>query len=466
MSGRIYFPKEYFNPEMRCGYMVDRTMKSMWAAQIEVLARIAEICERHNLHFFAMFGTLLGAVRHKGFIPWDDDLDIGMLREDYMEFLQVAGQELPPEYQILCVYTDPDGVSCIARVANGIRVDLAGKRMEEYHGCPFVVGIDVFPLDYEPQDEGARAEQYAKMRMIKEVYPYADAYCRREELGLNPSEVQENRRKMEEGLELLEKRYQYSVDPSKSIVWQLLALYDLVGMMYSEEESAYITSHQIFSESDRMLWDKESFSEILPMGFENVFLPVPIGWDAILKINYGDYMKFPSKYNMHDGYRNQAKILIERGLWTPEKDCPPVQAPVQGKLHVPKRSEDVMQNKDYKRILYSTSLTGMLRSGEKYLQKIRNTIQIIACRENALLWWVPHESEGCLYRELEPTLFEEYEQLIGEYQKNEWGILDQSNNKKRAVELCDAFYGDTGELYDLFCQTGKPMMRQNDDILS
>lgn len=467
MSGRIDFSDDYFCPEVRCGYPVDRTMKTVWAAQIEMLACIAEVCERHGLQFFAMFGTLLGAVRHKGYIPWDDDLDIGMLREHYMAFLDVAKQELPPEYQVLSVYTDPEGLTSLTRIVNGSRIDLARQRMKEYHGCPFVVGIDIFPLDYVPAKEEARSQQYDWLHLIQSVFQNATAYFQRKELGLTDTEISECHRQMEEGIEKLQKQFQYSIDETKSLSWQLLTLYDLVGMMYEEEESAYITSHQISCNADRMLWKKEWFAESVPMGFENVFLPVPVGWDSILRINYGDYMHFPSQKGNHGGYADQARILMDRGLWMPEETPFPVHVPTPGNLYLPGQADAPEHLKiGHKLVLYSTSLTGMLRGGERYLQKIRNTIQVFERQREVFLWWHPHDVENCQYRELFPELFEEYECLIREYKVSEQGILDQTDYSERAVELCDAFYGDTGELYELFEQTGKPMMRQNDDILS
>lgn len=467
MCGRIDFSDNFFCPEIRCGYPVNRTMKTVWAAQLEVLARIAEVCERHNLRFYAMFGTLLGAVRHKGYIPWDDDLDIGMLREDYMGFLEVARQELPLEYQMLGVYTDPDGVTSLTRVINGSRIDLAAQRMEEYHGCPFVVGIDIFPLDYVPADAAAKAEQYEWLHLIQNVFQSVTAYSQREELGLSPEIVSELCLRIEQGLERLQQQFGYTIDPAKSLSWQLLTLYDLVGMMYGEEESAYITSHQISCEADRMLWDKEWFAESVPMGFENVFLPVPVGWDKVLRISYGDYMRFPSRKDNHGEYADQAQVLRERGLWKPITE--PFFAPSfsQGELYVPEWAGDLETlQEDHKLMLYNTSLTGMLRGGQRYLQKIRHTLQVVDEQKKVLLWWHPHEIRGCQYRELDPELFAEYEQILEEYRADGRGILDQTDERERAVELCDAFYGDTGELYELFSQTGKPIMRQNDDILS
>lgn len=344
---------------------------------------------------------------------------------------------------------------------------MARQRMEEYHGCPFVEGVDIFPLDYVPADGTARAQQYEWLHLIQSVFQNAMVYSQREDLGLSTADVYRRRIQLETGIEKLEKQFQFSIDTEKSLSWQLLTLYDLVGMMYGEEESAYITSHQISCKADRMLWNREWFAERVPMGFENVYLPAPVGWDAILRINYGDYMRFPSRKINHGGYADQAQILTERGLWEPEEETVSVPVSGQKELYMPNHEEiSGILESGHKLVLYSTSLTGMLRGGERYLLKIQDTIRIFNGQEKVILWWCPHDAEGCHYRELEPELFEQYERLIEEYRACGQGILDQTDYRERAVEVCDAFYGDTGELYELFSQTGKPMMRQNDDILS
>lgn len=279
--------------------------------------------------------------------------------------------------------------------------------------------------------------------------------------------VQECYRQIETDYVKLRGQFQDCMDLTKPLLWQLLSLYDLVGMMYGAEESAYITSHQITSQADRMLWDKAWFAESIPMGFENVLLPVPVGWDPILRMNYGDYMCFPSCKENHGECFEQMQILMQRGFWKPEEEPLVMSYSRPGIFLLPKHVEVIEDlKKKYKMVLYATSLTGMLRGGERYLQKIRNTIRTFEEQKEVILWWYPHDIEGCQYRELDPELFEAYEHLIEEYQASGQGILDQTDNRERAVELCDAYYGDIGDMFELFEQTGKPMMRQNDDILS
>ena len=70
----------------------------------EVLSQVSAVCKKHGIPYYAAYGTLLGAIRHKGFIPWDDDIDVGMLRADFDRFLEIADAELGEKYFILHLF--------------------------------------------------------------------------------------------------------------------------------------------------------------------------------------------------------------------------------------------------------------------------------------------------------------------------------------------------------------------------
>ena len=80
---QMIFKEDFFLKETRCGFEISEMMKRAWSAELEVLEIVVDICNRNKLQYFADWGTLLGAVRHQGFIPWDDDIDICLKREDY-----------------------------------------------------------------------------------------------------------------------------------------------------------------------------------------------------------------------------------------------------------------------------------------------------------------------------------------------------------------------------------------------
>ena len=89
---RLEFEPSFFEPETRNSFYIEPMMKNAWAAQLELLDLIGEICRTYDIKYFVDWGTLLGAVRHHGYIPWDDDADIGMLRGDYIRFREVIEQ--------------------------------------------------------------------------------------------------------------------------------------------------------------------------------------------------------------------------------------------------------------------------------------------------------------------------------------------------------------------------------------
>ena len=107
----LEFREGFFEQEIRNGFYLDTTMKTVWASGIEVLQKIAEVCDRYGFTWYAAYGTLLGAVRHEGFVPWDDDFDIWLLREDYNKLMEVLPKELPEGYLVRSPLTDACSVN-------------------------------------------------------------------------------------------------------------------------------------------------------------------------------------------------------------------------------------------------------------------------------------------------------------------------------------------------------------------
>ncbi len=125
----------------------DKTVAAAQKVMLEILLEIHRICEKHNIPYTLIAGTLLGAVRHKGFIPWDDDCDIAMMREDYERFLLVAPKELSEDYFLQTKQTDKCYPLNFAKVRknNTVLIETGETGEENYHHGIFV---DIFPFDY------------------------------------------------------------------------------------------------------------------------------------------------------------------------------------------------------------------------------------------------------------------------------------------------------------------------------
>ncbi len=88
--------EDYLKEEVICDFLVDVNRKKMWAIMLDMLSEFISICKKHGLTYYMFYGSLLGAVRHKGFIPWDDDVDVAMPRKDYEKFLTLGHEFLEP----------------------------------------------------------------------------------------------------------------------------------------------------------------------------------------------------------------------------------------------------------------------------------------------------------------------------------------------------------------------------------
>lgn len=125
-------------------------LRPLWDAMLAIYAEIAKICERHNLRYYVSDGTALGAIRHKGFIPWDDDLDISMPRPDYEKFRILAEKELPENLKFIDRRNTPTFAMLFGKVQETRRDYVEGIEKQVGHVLSGGIGIDIFPIEGYP----------------------------------------------------------------------------------------------------------------------------------------------------------------------------------------------------------------------------------------------------------------------------------------------------------------------------
>lgn len=300
----IDFQKSFFEGETRNGFYIEPMMKHAWAAQMEIYMEIANICDKYGIRYFADWGTLLGAVRHNGFVPWDDDMDMGMLRNDYFRFLKIASKELPEGYILLSVHTREDYTNMVARVVNGDKLHLNEYELKKFHDCPFSVGVDIFPIDYIPR--GKEDEELQKQLIY---------------IVLSTAKLLENKANFDDkimhdinfNVDRIEQLCGVRLVKDDTLLTQLNELGIKLCSMYGADESDYVTSMVDLVNGWDYYVPKECYDSVIYMPFENIEIPVPVGYDKILTTKYGDYMTPVNNGGGHSYpfYKRQLKILKE-----------------------------------------------------------------------------------------------------------------------------------------------------------
>ena len=162
----INLPTGFYKKEVRNNYEITSNMKKIWAVELDLFKQLDSICKKHKITYYADGGTLLGAIRHHGFIPWDDDMDFIMYRKDFDKLCKFSSEFKDP-YFFQIEETDPGSLRCHAQLRNTSTTGILNS--EKNFNYPFNQGIfiDIFPLDNVPEDSKKRIDFVKRMKKLK-----------------------------------------------------------------------------------------------------------------------------------------------------------------------------------------------------------------------------------------------------------------------------------------------------------
>lgn len=294
------FPDSYFEDEVREGFYISSLMKRAWAAQMEVLEAFQRICDEHNIRYFAEWGTLLGAVRHGGRIPWDDDIDLCMPREDFDRFRSVADEELPDGCWFMDYRWNDDFDHTIGRIINSRVLVMEGEKLEKYHGFPYVAGIDIFCMDDLPTD---LKEEDKYFELVRYLYTLID------EIRLTKEGVlQTSPEELEAHIQRAEELCHVSFDRNKPVKQQLYALLEKkVAPRYAGTGAKEITNLPRWRRDRAYRLPKDCYTEGIKFPFEYSEIVVPVGYEELLQKKYGGNWMAPVRAGSDHEYPSYAE---------------------------------------------------------------------------------------------------------------------------------------------------------------
>lgn len=246
--------------------MVNYDLCRLHEKMLDILSAIDDTCRKYNLRYYLLGGTMLGAVRHKGFIPWDDDADVCMPHSDYDKLIEHAGEWLPKRYELICAENDKNYPQPFAKIQDAETTLIEHAHLRYLGG----VYVDVFPVDGMP--DGRIAQRFHTLHykhLCKLLYfTYRDPYRH----GHGPSCW----------LPLLCQRL-FTVEGLQRSIRRMQTKYD------------FYKSRKVlcFDDGYRSIVDREVYGTPTPYSFEGRMLMGVEKADALLTKMYGDYMTPP-----------------------------------------------------------------------------------------------------------------------------------------------------------------------------
>lgn len=285
---KLELPKEFFEEEIRDGYLVSSEMKKVWAVELDLLNEFMRVCDKYNIKYFTAAGTTMGAVRHHGFIPWDDDIDVMLIREEYQKLEEVALKEFQAPYFWQTELTDSSSARGHAQLRNNLTTGILVNELEGKYKFNQGIFIDIFPIEYIPDDRDGRKRFFCKLEKKKRILEiYSAVTLRYQKKKLSIKQLVKNMTHFVLMIGMTE-RIQYKV---------FRKLYDDFEQSIQEYNKkhtnmiGYLVTQPV---KEKCVWNADWLESTVEVPFEVLNVPVPVGYNRILTKQYGESWKTPS----------------------------------------------------------------------------------------------------------------------------------------------------------------------------
>lgn len=257
--------------------MRELSLREMQLAELHLLQIFDKICKKHNLNYSLYGGTLLGAVRHKGFIPWDDDIDVCMPREDYEKFLDLDMSQEVPAYVRRTSKKERNYITPFAKLVD-TRYQVENKY--EDPSVKLYLWIDIFPVDGLPDTEFG----ISMLFFVETVLLRIGVLCRA---------------KLGEGRTEFRRRAKKYLRPLARVLGpeRCTKIIEYACQRCPFKDAEYVWGVNGSTRRYKGKMKKDEFLKTEPAVFEGQKFPIMVGWDYFLTIVYGNYWELPCKKN-------------------------------------------------------------------------------------------------------------------------------------------------------------------------
>ena len=311
---RIDVDREYFLDEVRDGFFVPGIMKKAWAVSILAYKELESFCDELGVGVFFIFGNLIGAVRHGGSIPWDDDIDVSMLSPDFQKLKAYVGEHGAPGDFRLRDFTEMKNGNFFRKWYDDINPVKNIDKWKDYYGFPYVGVTDIMPMDYVPDSEEELERYRAVSTLLQELKDYADLMEAGEQV--DKQDYWECQRKVEQ---TVGEKYDHKRDGSLSVwAWKMMEKF---CCSYGPDQCDDVILMSYYIRRGDGRYPASYMKDCIDIPFEFTTVRAPVGYERHLRDFYTNYMvpKLDGSPHAYPYYRILEEALKEKydlELWT------------------------------------------------------------------------------------------------------------------------------------------------------